>query len=123
MYCPRCGEQYEVWAKECPDCLIPLQEESAAPIAPNELVTVYTTGNAALIAIAKSILEDAGIPYFAKGEGLQDLFGAGRLGVGFNSAIGPVEIQVAGKNFEEARMLLQELDEPPPDDDDWLEED
>lgn len=122
MYCPRCGEHYEAWAKECANCLIPLEEESEVSIDPNELVTVYATGNGALIALAKSILEDAGIPYFAKGEGLQDLFGAGRLGVGFNSAIGPVEIQVAGKHFEEARLLLQDLDEGRPADDNWLDD-
>jgi len=117
MYCPGCGAEYEAWAKECADCLLPLVDEVETQYQPNEWVTVFATGNPALIALAKSILEDAGIVYFAKGEGLQDLFGAGRLGVGFNAVIGPVEMQVAGKYFEEARMLLQDLEEDRPRDD------
>jgi hypothetical protein len=74
-------------------------------------VTVWATGNPALIAIAESILEDAGIQYIVKREGLQDLFGLGRLGTGFNPIVGPIEIQVRRSDEEEARELLEELGE------------
>ena len=43
------------------------------------LVTVYETGNEAVVAVIKSVLDEAGIRYLAKGEGVQDLFGVGIL--------------------------------------------
>ncbi|PYV90279.1 MAG: hypothetical protein DMG05_10980 [Acidobacteria bacterium] len=33
-----------------------------------------------LFPLVKSLLEDGGIPYFARGEGVQDLLGLGRFG-------------------------------------------
>ena len=74
----------------------------------DEPVTVLETGDPALLAVAKSLLEDANIPFFAKGEGIQDLFGAGRLG-GFNPITGPVELQVSADDAAEARSVLIEL--------------
>ena len=73
-------------------------------------VTVLATGDPALLAVAKSLLEDADIPFFAKGEAIQDLVGLGRL-AGFNPAVGPVELQVAPENADEARELLRGLTE------------
>ena len=74
----------------------------------DEPVTVLETGDRALLAVAKSLLEDANIPFFAKGEGIQDLFGAGRLG-GFDPITGPVELQVSADDAAEARSVLVEL--------------
>lgn len=74
-----------------------------------DLITVLTTGNPATIAIAKSILEAAGIDYFAKNEGVQDLFGGGRIGTGFNPLVGPVEIQVVKSEVEHAKAVLADL--------------
>lgn len=74
-----------------------------------EPVTVLETSDPGLLAVAKSLLDDAGIPYFAKGEGIQDLFGAGRLGTGFSPIVGPVELQVAEDDATEANALLIEL--------------
>jgi hypothetical protein len=126
MFCPECNVEYEPWMKECADCLVPLVEELPQENSPEmlELVTVFATGNPALLAIAKSILAQAGIIYLAKGEGLQDLFAAGSIG-GYNPALGPVEIQVAAENEHEARALLQELqngDGPGPDDEETGDE-
>jgi hypothetical protein len=53
-----------------------------------ELVPVLATGDAALIALAKSLLEGEHIEYLLKGEGLQDLFGLGRM-TGYSFAMGP----------------------------------
>ena len=72
-------------------------------------VTVLETSDQGLIAIAKSLLEEADIPCFAKGEGLQDLFGWGRMGTGFNVITGPVALQVPASNADEARALLKDL--------------
>ena len=71
--------------------------------------TVLASGDPALLAVAKSLLEEAGIEYFAIGEGLQDLIAGGRLGTGFNIPVGPVRIQVAAEDAEEASALLREL--------------
>lgn len=75
----------------------------------DEPVTVLETGDPALLAVAKSLLEDANIPFFAKGEGIQDLFGAGRLGTGFSPIAGAVELQVSADDAAEASAVLVEL--------------
>lgn len=74
-----------------------------------EPVTVLAIGNPAILAVAKSLLEEAGIAYAVKGEGLEDLFAGGRLGFGFNPVVGPVEIQVAKEDEQEAKELLRAL--------------
>lgn len=74
----------------------------------DEPVTVLETSDPALLAVAKSLLEEAGIGFFAKGEAIQDLFGAGRLG-GFNLITGPVELQVSADDAAEAGSVLLEL--------------
>ena len=76
-----------------------------------KLVTVLATGNEAIISLAKSILDDAGIQYFAKNEGVENLIGVGVLGTGFNPVIGPIELQVLEENEKEAKELLKEIDE------------
>ncbi|MGA2668902.1 MAG: DUF2007 domain-containing protein [Ignavibacteria bacterium] len=74
-----------------------------------KLVTVLSTGNEAIISLAKSILDDAGIQYFAKNEGVENLIGIGVIGTGFNPVIGPIELQVLEENEEEAKKLLTSL--------------
>ena len=44
-----------------------------------ELVTVFETGDPALVALAKSLLDSAGIDFATKGDAIQDLFGLGRF--------------------------------------------
>ena len=75
------------------------------------LVTVYETGSEGIIAVIKSILDEAGIRYLAKGEGVQDLFGVGVLGTGFNPITGPVEFRVMPEDEEYARELLKDVTE------------
>ena len=76
-----------------------------------KLITVFSTGNDALIALAKSILDDAGIGYFAKNEGVENLIGVGVLGTGFNPVTGPIELQVLEEDEAEARKLLENISE------------
>ena len=64
-----------------------------------------------MLAVAKSLLDAANIPYYAKGEGVQDLFAWGRFGTGFNPVVGPVELQVAAEDAERAAKLLSDLDQ------------
>jgi Putative prokaryotic signal transducing protein len=83
----------------------PSAAEPRSP-SPNTLVTVFATYDYAELLIAKSLLEAADIPYFAKGEAAQNLFG-GHLWAGHNFALGPVELQVPADLGEEARSLLE----------------
>jgi hypothetical protein len=73
-----------------------------------ELVPVLATGDAALIALAKSLLEGEHIEYLLKGEGLQDLFGLGRM-TGYSFAMGPAEFWVRADDEARARALLSDL--------------
>jgi len=73
-----------------------------------ELVPVLATGDAALIALAKSLLESEHIEYLLIGEGLQDLFGLGRV-TGYSFAMGPAEFWVRADDEARARELLRDL--------------
>lgn len=76
---------------------------------PVELVTILETGDPVLLAMTKSVLDEAEIPYVTKGEQLQNLFGAGQIGVGFNPITGGVQIQVREDDELESRALLEDL--------------
>lgn len=107
MFCPECKYEYLERVEECPDCKVPLVDKLLPEPQPEyvELVTVLETGNKVIIAIAKSLLEDAGIKYFVKGEVIQDLFALGSIGLGY------AKVQVRRENAEDAKNLLKDLKE------------
>lgn len=72
-------------------------------------VTVFESGNPALVAVAKSILDDAEILYSVQGENVQHLFGFGSIGTGYNLLTGPIRIQVMPEDEEAARVLLDQV--------------
>jgi hypothetical protein len=111
MFCPRCGDEFVEGITECVDCKVPLVRELPPRPEPEyiELVTVLEVTDPSALMFAKSILEGAGIRYFAKGERLQNLFGGGRLGLGFNLVVGPVRLQVACEDEKAARILLTDF--------------
>ena len=59
----------------------------------SDLVAVFETGDPALVALASSLLDSAGIEFATKGEALQDLIGLGRFPGGTNLVAGPVVFQ------------------------------
>lgn len=73
------------------------------------MVSVFKTDNMAIIAVIKSILDEAGIKYMAKGENMQGI-------VPINAF--PVDFQVMPGDVEYAKELLAEVDE----DSDWYDE-
>ncbi len=73
------------------------------------LVTVFETGHDGVIAVVKSLLDEAQIQYLAQGEGVQDLFGVGVVGVGFNPVTGPVQFKVMPEDEKYARELLKDV--------------
>jgi hypothetical protein len=87
-----------------------------------KLVTVFTTGHEGVVVLVKSILDEAKIEFIAKGEGIQDLFGVGVIGTGFNVITGPIEFQVLEDNADYARELLKDVSENPPEENSTEEE-
>jgi hypothetical protein len=75
------------------------------------LVTVLATGDSAKIIVAKMLLEASEIPFVVVGDGLQDLFGIGRLTGGTNFITGPVQIRVIETDAEDALEILAEIDD------------
>lgn len=75
------------------------------------LVTIFKSGHEGLIALAKSILDEANIEYLIKNEGVQDLVGLGVFGTGFNPLTGPIQIQVLPEKESVAKELLKDLKE------------
>jgi hypothetical protein len=72
-----------------------------------ELVTVLAIADPGLVAIAKSLLQAAEIPFVVEGEAIQELFGLGRLS--FNPLTGPVLLRVAPRDADDARAALADL--------------
>lgn len=113
VFCPKCGCEFRAGFQECSDCAVPLVESAPVLAQPDhhefQLVTVFQSGDPALIALAHSLLESAEIPFETKGDGLQDLFGWGRMPGAFSLFAGPVEFQVNEEDADEARALFEDL--------------
>lgn len=105
MFCPNCKAEYREGIRECSDCQVPLVGKLAPELEQKiervELVTVLATPDHGAIAVAKSILNDAGIKYFTKNEAFATF--------GYSSLAVTVEIQVADPDAEEAKKLLEGL--------------
>lgn len=84
-----------------------IRESSSAPEPDLELVPVFIAQNEPELLVVESVLKQGGIPYLAKGELIQDLFGFGQMVV-VNPVTGPVEIHVRMDDAETARELLAE---------------
>jgi hypothetical protein len=72
----------------------------------DELVTVFRTGDAVLLAVAKAALDAEQIRFVVDGELIQDLIGMGRFPAGYNAVTGPVRIRVTAENAARALQAL-----------------
>ena len=110
MYCPQCEKEYPWHVMICPACDVDTVDRlpGPEPTPDAKLVSVYSTANPALIAIAKSLLDGEGIDYLVKGEGFQDLFGLGSMTT-YSLAMGPPEFWVREDDADRARALLAEV--------------
>ena len=113
MYCPDCRAEYGEGVAECADCHVPLLAGSA-PSEPESfdpelnLVVVLETNDQFELALAKGLLEEAGIPFFVLNQ----------ISVLVND-VDPmlhkwVRLQVARDREAEARELLGAMLEPVP---------
>ena len=95
----------------------PENERSVPPDADSEffaragddLFSVFESGDPVAFAMAKAVLDSAGVRYVTEGEGVQDLFGLGRIGAGHNKITGPPRICVPAAHVERARQLLASI--------------
>ena len=116
-HCPECNVEYIDTAIRCSDCDVELALGPPIPSIPEEhpdpkIETVYATRNPTLVALAKSLLEDAEIESFIKSYGIP---GLANIGGGLNCVTGPMEFVVAGKDAPTARELLAHLEDALPD--------
>jgi hypothetical protein len=65
--------------------------------------------NSGAVALARSILEAAGVAFFIKNDATQHLFALGQMGLGYNCIVGPPIIQVGETEVEKVRRLLKPL--------------
>lgn len=116
MICPQCNAEYRDGYTHCSDCDIDLVAPSPPP-GPDErhqieLVKIFEGGNPAFLTVLESLLTDASIEFSTTSENLQDLFG--RVGSGYNYAIGPVMFYVRKEDEAEALAILARLSEDAP---------
>ena len=129
MYCPQCGSEYRDGFTACADCGVALVDAPPPDETGEELdeewITVLETGDPVHLALAHSLLDTEGITARFPGEALQNLFGVGTMGAGFNIAVGPAAIQVPAHEAEQARELLAGLEQSsePIDEEDEDDED
>ena len=115
MQCPSCGAALDA-SGICPACVVRASEPGPPADPTIQLTTVFASGDPALIAVAKSLLEAEQIDYLVRGDGVQDLLGWGRVGAGYNIVTGPAQFVVREEDAPRARELLRELtasDAPP----------
>lgn len=77
------------------------------------LTTVFSTSEADVIPVIKSVLRGAGIAYVVAGEGLANLFPTDMLGPTMHEPRGEVRFRVAEKDLEGARAVLAEHPDVP----------
>ncbi len=99
--CPRCNAVTPAGAASCPSCGV-ARLEAEAP----DFVTVFESSDPVELSIARSILDEAGIPFATRGADFQELFGIGRIGTGFNTVVGPTRIEVPARSGDRAAILL-----------------
>lgn len=74
LYCPQCRVAYRAGSAECSDCKVPLLDGAPPREAPDAfdpalgLVVVLETNNGIQLALARGLLQDAGIPFFVLGQ-------------------------------------------------------
>jgi hypothetical protein len=103
MFCPKCGDEYQPGFKVCAECHVSLVD--ALPVKsslPHKApVTVLSTRDPSVIAVAKSLLGASSIPFVATGEIIQEIM----TGVG-----DPAEIKVPAEFARQAREELKRLE-------------
>ena len=101
MYCPKCNAEYREGVRRCADCGVALVErlpeaDERQSVDFEEILATYNPGD---VAVVKSILVNAGIPYFFHGENFMHV----------RPLIEPARLMVPKDRVAEARSLLKDL--------------
>lgn len=88
------------------------RDRAAARESDQTFVRVMDLPDPGSLAIARSLLDEAGVDFFIKNEETQALFGWGQLGTGYNVITGPPVLMVDSSRVDEVRELLAPLLEP-----------
>jgi hypothetical protein len=113
VYCPQCQAEYRDGFTECSDCRVPLVAGTPPEVEDGfdptlDLVVVLETNDRIQLAMAKGLLEDAGIPFFVLGQIatlVQDVDGFLHKWV---------RVQVPRDREAEAKEVLEDLLHPEP---------
>ena len=112
MYCPKCRAEYRDGFSECSDCRTPLLRGTPPPEPPTsfdpdlDLVIVLETDDSIQLAMAKGLLDDAGIPCYVLGQ-------IARLIQDVDPFLHKwVRLQVPKDRESEARELMEALAQP-----------
>ena len=105
MYCPKCHVEYVPGVTRCADCDVELVEvlPAAKPArrdSNDDLVTVFSSHDPGLAAVAESLLQSADIRFSVRGMLLP-----------YPGAF-PVDLQVLAGDADGARRILAELSAP-----------
>ena len=102
MFCPNCRYEYRAGVAECPDCgaalvvELPSKPGNAFVADESKFIVAFNTFDGASLAIAKSILDDAGVYFFVDHE--------------HNWAYNrPMQIRVDISNLSRVQELLKDL--------------
>jgi len=115
LFCPQCGAEYRQGVAECADCGLPLV--STPPVEPAhpepDLVVLTEIAEPTLLPIVVGLLESAGIEPVVEGDEIMGLWPVGQAIGGWTGGGRGlrVVIRVAADRAEEARALLDEVDE------------
>jgi hypothetical protein len=105
--------EYVEEARECSDCGSALvQTRPEFDVEPDEvgwdeMVPIMHVSDPNLLPVIESLLEGEGIAHHIHGANVQDLFGVGRVGAGFNVAAGQPTLFVDSRRAEEALQLIE----------------
>jgi hypothetical protein len=109
MFCPECGDEYRDGFEKCGYCGVPLvhtlPDEEQAP--PEEMAVLLKTPDVGKLAIVKSVLESADIPFLVQGEDAVSLFPTAYSSGFFNPEAHGAEVLVRKMDLDAAKELLE----------------
>ncbi len=105
-FCPQCRYEYQAGIQQCPDCGVELVEQLSPeeePSSSGPLVTIYIAKDMTEASLIKSFLEEFQIEAF--------------IGYDLGPAypVGQIEVRVAESHADEARDLIAEFLQSPPE--------
>jgi hypothetical protein len=114
LYCPKCDVKFTSDIRQCPACNIMLVDSQPHLLGPgDELVELFSTPDAALLMVIKSMLESARIPYMIQGEEGLRVFPLSLSTGFFNTSAYDAVIRVRLEDLPDAKKLLEESVAPP----------